>query len=178
MATASTIETAAGDPCRRLLSSYHGVPTGQWWSDFYLWELVLNDQPELEAIFEIGTWQGGFSRYLAGQARAREMTFRTYDVAAPFAPPPHFIRMDVFAEAEALGKVLGENEPLILLCDGGNKPRELRTFTPYLHEGSVVVVHDWLTEVQPADVPDRLSPVYESFCDDLGSMSRVFEVAA
>ena len=40
----------------------------------------------------------------------------------------------------------------------------------------VVVVHDWLTEFQPSDVPACLQEVHGDVCDALGSMSRVFEV--
>ncbi len=96
----------------------------------------------------------------------------------PERPPPGFERLDVFAEPEKVipQTAIGSWEPLILLCDGGNKPRELKTFTPYLHPGSLVVVHDWLTEVYPEDVPAGLVEVYGEACEALGSMSRVFEV--
>lgn len=171
------VERALEDPCRKLLTSFCGIPVAQFWADFYLWELVLNANPDLRAIVEIGTWQGGFSRYLAAQARGRGMAFRTYDSVVPDRPPEEFVRLDVFAFEREVGAYLESRAPLILFCDGGNKPRELCTFPKYLDERSIVIAHDWGTEVLPGDVPGDLSPIYEDACDGLGSMSRVFRVA-
>jgi hypothetical protein len=64
----------------------------------------------------------------------------------------------------------------VLLCDGGNKPRELRTFSHYLGPESLIVVHDWGCEIDEQDVPVTLEEVYGEFCDELGSLSRVFRV--
>jgi hypothetical protein len=176
----SSVEAATlpDDPLRRLGTSFGGVPASQVWADYFLWELVLNEYPELTTIVEIGTWQGGFSRYLWAQAQLRGLYFRTVDAVIPDDPPLGFERLDVFAEPDRLFPYYGVEsyEPLILLCDGGNKPRELRTFAPMLSSSSLVVAHDWLTEVQPEDVPDCLSMVYEDVCDALGSISRVFRV--
>lgn len=147
------------------------------WCDFILWEAILNENPETKAIVELGTWQGGFSLYLAAQAFARGIDFTTIDATAPDREIPGFIRMDIWRQADQLGGLLKALEPVILLCDNGNKPRELRTFPAYLQDPrSLVVVHDWMTEVLPSDVPDTLTPVYEDYCDELGSMSRCFRV--
>ena len=43
------------------------------------------------------------------------------------------------------------------------------------HPESLLVVHDYGTEFQPEDVPACLEMVYREFCEDLGSMSRVFK---
>jgi hypothetical protein len=163
------------------LGSFCGIPASQIWEDFYLWEMLLNQREKealegksypLNAIVELGTWQGGFSRYLACQARERGMLFRTYDIEPVDAPG--FVKADIFAAQERIGAWLGKQGPLVLLCDNGDKPRELRTFPQYLDPWSLVVVHDWGTEVHPEDVPDTLYPLYEEFCEDIGSMSRVF----
>lgn len=157
--------------------SFGGVAAAQWWCDFVLWEAVLNENPDLVAIVEIGTWQGGFSRWLNAQAETRGMGFLTYDAVAPDREPPGFVRRDVFAEADFIrGHVLRE-EPLVLFCDGGNKPREMATFAPCLCDSrSLVVVHDWGTETLPSDVPACLEEAYGDYCDELGSLSRVFRV--
>ncbi len=174
---AITVEAGVkADPCHRLLTSFLGIPAGQVWADFYLWELLLNAHPEMRMVVEIGTWQGGFARYLKAQADGRGLGFVTFDVISPDEPPDGFVQVDAFASPELIWEQF--EEPMVLLCDGGNKPRELQTFAPMLHEGSLVVVHDWLTEVQPDDIPDCLVEVYGDFCDSLGSMSRIFEIAA
>ncbi len=165
------------DALHRLATTFGGHPQGQTWADLYLWELVLNDRSDLCAIVEIGTWQGGFSRFLFAQSAIRGMDFVTYDPVLPDSEPPGYEQVDVFADKDDVCEHLGSyGAPVILLCDGGNKPREARMFPPCLPSGSLVVVHDWLTEFLPEDVPPFLVEAYEDVCDALGSMSRVFEV--
>lgn len=150
-----------------------GIICAQYLCDFLLWERLLNTYP-VNAIVEIGTYQGGFSLYLDAQARARGIEFVTFDVIVPEREIPGFIKCDVFADPE---KVLAwvETEDVALLCDGGNKPRELHTFTEALTPGSFVVAHDWMAETFPEDIPDWLEEIHGDVCDDLGSVSRVFK---
>lgn len=162
--------------------SFGGVPCAQRFVDFYVWEGVLNGRtgesqkgvPPLVSIIELGTFQGGFSLYLAAQAQWRGLRFRTYDVIAPERQIPGFVRLDIFAKADSIGRFLSDHAPFVLLCDGGNKPRELRTFAPFMDEHSVIAVHDWDDEISETDVPDNLTMIYREFCEDLGSATRFF----
>lgn len=157
-------------------TSFGGVSMAQYQCDLVLWEAILNENADLRFIIELGTWMGGFSWWLWAQAEARGMEFQTYDaVQHNEYPPPGFLKKDVFAASEDL--ILGFNacEPLILLCDNDNKAREIQTFGVALKDPrSLIVVHDWGTEIGPGDIPDTVEPVYEDYCDALGSISRVF----
>jgi hypothetical protein len=156
-------------------TSFGGRPVAQYWVEFMLWEAILNDNPQIETIVELGTWEGGFSHFLAAQAGARNLGFRTYDaVVFNSQVPPGFVRCDIFGEADTVAEYLQGSGPTALFCDNGNKPRELRTFPQHLQEGSLVIVHDWETEVWPDDVPTYLIPAYVPLCEELGSMNRVF----
>jgi len=154
--------------------SFGGIGAAQIWADFILWEGLLNDH-EIHGIFELGTYQGGFSWWLWAQAQARGIHFETYDATEPEEWVPDFQRIDVFAEADYVKRCLRMHKPVILFCDNGNKPRELKTFGPSLDPDSLVVVHDWGAEMLPEDVPDEMEMVYEKFCEDIDSMSRVFK---
>lgn len=156
--------------------SFGGVPAAQLVTDFYLWECLLNENPQLRGIVELGTWQGGFALYLASQARFRDLSFRTYDVTTPDHEIPGFVQLDIFREAEQVGRYLRRRDPVVVFCDGGNKPRELRTFSKFLSPESRLVVHDWGTEVLPTDVPDNVEMLHEDLYERYGSMSRVFRV--
>ena len=146
----------------------------QYWCDIYLWEAILNENPQLLRIIEFGTWMGGFSWFLDAQARTRGWGFITYDSIEHFSNrPPQFIKKDIFANAEEIGEFIS-SAPCALFCDNGNKPREVKTFAPYLTNDSILIVHDWMTETFPTDIPDYLEELYGDFCDDIGSMSRVF----
>lgn len=158
--------------------SFGGIPIAQAWTELILWESLLNDR-RFEAVFELGTWQGGFSWWMWAQCKAREMVFHTFDSISPQREMPDycFTRKDVFAEVEALGALFREHEPCIVFCDNGNKPRELQTFSKELRDpNSLLVAHDWSTEIGPEDVPAGVRMVYEDFCVEIGSMSRVFQL--
>lgn len=155
-------------------TSFGGVTCAQFWIDFILWENLLNDQSQVKAIIEIGTWQGGFSWFLWAQAQVRGLEFQTYDVIQPDREPPGFVRLDVWADPDELRDSLPEWGPIVLFCDGGNKPRELATFPQYCAPGSIFVVHDWGTETLPRDVPEGLVEMYGDWCDTVGSITRVF----
>jgi len=76
-----------------------------------------------------------------------------------------------------LGKRFRAFEPCVVFCDGGNKPRELKTFAAELRDPrSLLFVHDWGTEMLPGDVPDTVGMVYGEFCEQLGSVTRVFKL--
>jgi hypothetical protein len=156
--------------------SFAGVPAAQFWAEFVLWEALLNERP-YNGIIELGTWQGGFSLYLAAQAEARGMFFRTYDVQPPPSRIPGFVQVDLYAASDDVGEHMSKHDPVIVLCDGGNKPRELATFSRYVTDASTLVVHDWGTEMLEENVPDEgVRMVHRELCEDLGSISRVFEV--
>lgn len=157
-------------------TSFAGVPQAQYLCDWLLWESVLNSNPQLKGIVELGTWLGGMSLYLYAQAQARGLSFLTLDAQPPEAEIPCFERLDIYRYSGELSLRMKAMGPIALFCDGGNKPRELRTFPPALAEGSIIVVHDWMTETMPTDVPDFLEELYGDYCDEIGSLSRVFRM--
>ncbi len=157
--------------------SFAGVAVAQFWVEFVLWETLLNEQ-EYTGIIELGTLDGGFSLYLASQAHYRGMSFRTYDIHTPKRDIPGFSKIDIYAHAEEIGQHMRSRDPVIVFCDGGNKPRELRTFSRYVTAESTLVVHDWGTEMLRSDVPDNVEMVHEEWCVELGSASRCFRVRA
>jgi hypothetical protein len=156
--------------------SFCGVPAAQRPQDYFLWEVLLNEHPHARGIVELGTWEGGFSLYLAYQALERGIFFRTYDVVRPEREIPGFVQLDIFASADEIGAWLRGKEPLMLLCDGGNKPRELRIFSRFLSPESTIVAHDWGEEIFASDVPDNVEMIYGDFCEQIDSLSRVFKV--
>jgi hypothetical protein len=177
------------DACRELRNAqtrlerfhtFHGVSfahvtVGQHWADFVLWETVLNENPGLRGIVEFGTGAGGFSIWLNAQCQARGMFFRTYDTAKPGRVVPGFVQQDILKQHRDIGHHIARHEPLLLFCDNGDKPLELKLYTPHIqHPASLVMVHDWNQELSERDVPLELEMVYEPFCQELGSITRVF----
>lgn len=149
-----------------------GLPMSQTFADVLLWERLLNAHPDTASLVELGTGEGGFSRYLATQCVYRGIRFATFDIVQPEAEIPGFAQRDVFEDPAWIVEVA---RPMILFCDGGDKAREMATFAPLLEQGDVLVVHDWGTEVDHADVPTvYLERAHEDWCFELRSMSRAF----
>jgi cephalosporin hydroxylase len=172
---------------------YHATQIPQ---DYELWETVLDENnPPFVGIIELGTAYGGFSLFLSMQALHRGMDFfRTFDEidhrTAPleqcFGRPDRrprtanlgreFRRVDLIRDGACPDVVrfmhLG---PVALFCDNGHKAKELELYAPHCLPGSFVLVHDWLTEVGPSDIPDCLEERYGDYCDEIKSWTRVFE---
>jgi cephalosporin hydroxylase len=153
--------------------TFLGRNCSQSWADFLLWERLLNAHPELKTIVELGTGEGGFSRYLWLQAEARGLRFHTFDrVRMDGQKVPGFRRLDIFKQSAKVRACF--RGPTVLFCDDGDKPREISTFAPLLRAGDLVVVHDWDIEIHADQVPAGLAAVHEDWCDELRSHSRVF----
>lgn len=133
-----------------MIGTLFNRPIGQSWEDLAIWEQVLNENPHIFEIIEIGTWHGAMSLYLWTQAQARKIHFRTYDINNLIYPPFHFFQMDVLKNTILLNK-----QDVILLCDGGNKVKEVEKYGELLTDDSILAVHDWLTEFQEKDIPSE-----------------------
>lgn len=179
--------TAAVEAEQRHAQSFHsfssgaslgGYPMAQHWGDLVVWEAVLNAHPPYRAIFELGTWQGGFSWFLWMQANARSIPFHTFDAIRPDRDVPSFERLDVFLDIDQIAQRMRASEPIVLFCDNGNKPREVREYAPRLsHPDTLIAVHDWGTEMLPTDVPEGVEEVYGDYCDEMRSITRFFRLA-
>lgn len=157
--------------------TFGGRRLTQSWMDLRLWEWLLNSHSDIRHIIEIGTWEGGMSHFLAAQALHRGMKFTTFDMVTPNDHVPGFVKADVFREPEKVIYHIRKLQPVLLLCDGGDKPREMQTFAPYLHDNDWLLVHDWLDEAHPSDVPGDMVEVYGEICDHLQSHTRIFQKA-
>jgi hypothetical protein len=158
-------------------TSFAGVPMAQTWADLYLWEVVLNENPEVVAVVELGSWKGGLSLYLEAQCDGRGLEFRCYDVREPEKPVRGFVRADIFRHKDQINSYLRSFQaPIILFCDNGNKPREAQEFGPSLSRRSLMIVHDWGEEISEADIPACFQQELADFCKSLYSRCAVFRM--
>ena len=142
--------------------TFLGVNCSQSWADFWLWERLLNAHPELRSLVELGTGEGGFSRYLYLQAQARGIEFSTFDhVHMDGQEVPGFYKLDIFADPETVYNHFRTST--VLFCDNGDKPREVKVFAPLLQPRDLLVVHDWNREIFPEHIPDVLKPIHEEW---------------
>lgn len=171
-------------------SSFGGVHLIQAWQDLMLWERFLH-QYTPQFIIELGTFGGGLSVFLAMQAWAIQAGFITVDWQ-DWAPHDHplwknlgldhcFWHADMWTPdfTERFKKLVGEdhNHPFLLLCDGGNKPKEFNTFGKILRPGDYIACHDWMNEIGPEDIKDMpVRMLLQAECENLKSLTRFFLV--
>lgn len=134
-----------------------GRSIGQSWDDLKFWEALLNEYEDhgLKWILELGTYQGGMSFYLYSQAYARGFWFATIDVTLPDGNvPPLFHLHDLATGFPKNVSEYVDKYPGVLFCDNGNKPKEVQQFKDQIHPESLIVIHDWMIEFMPTDIPD------------------------
>lgn len=126
-------------------------------------EFLKNEQ--FVSIIEIGTGSGMFTAELAqmfsGQIYTFDIMRREYRVEFPRNVVSDI--QDVFRSKihQSIKRMIESPGRVLLLCDGGNKPKEVNTFGVYLKPNDVIMAHDLGYEIQESDVQlDNIEPFY------------------
>lgn len=118
---------------------------------------------KFDYIIEIGTSYGGFSLFLYEQSIQHNFNFITYDWSGfkggswddrrkPLNKmfnnkiPFDFRDKNVFENTDEIIKIL-KNNKCLLLCDGGDKPKEFNIFGEHLTPGSYIMAHDYAVDI-------------------------------
>lgn len=133
-------------------------------------------------IVEIGTAAGGLTMMLADLVTNAKI--RTYDVR-PCRNSAALRRMGIDLRvadsrqiADDLGSFAGQPGRTVIVCDGGNKPAEVKMAAELAKSGDIILAHDyapdrqrWLShyrgriwnwcEITDAHIPDRLKKLRE-----------------
>lgn len=130
-------------------------------------------------VIEIGTCKGGLSSLLSGVTATYGGLFITMDklVGTEQGKYPlygNFKKLspyDCFEHWTEIGETISRPGQTFVLCDGGDKPREFKTFSGFLKPGDVIAAHDWCDETVPNYSPmfwgiseasqEKLNPVIE-----------------
>ncbi len=102
---------------------------------------------KIDAIIEIGTGFGGLTKVLLDHTAARVLTIDIEDRSPhldEYSERLEKIVGDCFAP-DILGRLqrFKQGARTLILCDGGNKPREFNQFKVLLEEGEYIMVHDF-----------------------------------
>jgi predicted O-methyltransferase YrrM len=131
----------------------------------------------MRAIVEIGTGNGALSLIFGLWGILLGIPVITVDIEDPFDDTLrlfahlgiHFNRADCFSDTVTKA-VEAFPHPQYLLCDGGDKPRELAVFSRLLKPGSLISAHDWGMEIFSEDVEGL--PL-EPFMEELWTLNGV-----
>jgi hypothetical protein len=131
---------------------------------YHIMSLILEANPQIAGIVELGTGTGGLTMYLGMWAARRGIPMTSFDINAYAMEaegiPAVFEALGVNYEQHNVFQGPGHEraraavtgKPIYLFCDNGNKPEEFKMFVPMLESGSVVSVHDWTAEIRPEHV--------------------------
>lgn len=142
-----------------------GMPMGQNRLAIPTWSYAMEVLPPAR-IIELGSWNGAFITMLAVHAwnlspRAKVVTYdRHSGIDERIRPLSNFLgveyrgRQDLFQCEKEIADLIQQPGITYLLCDNGDKPRELMTFAPYLKPGDVIGAHDYNLALEH---PDRVN---------------------
>lgn len=141
----------AGNMLKHTSRKLFGIDIQQSWASLFVIERLLDSQ-EFSWICEIGTGSGALSIYLSVTATLNHIPFLTIDNRDSDGPDVRsllnmhgacVIRSDVFCRSSmALLEAFIGDKPGLLVCDGGDKAKELIEFGPMLSPGCVLLAHD------------------------------------
>lgn len=129
---------------------YRGIPIQQNEHVVHPFRALMRELRPARVI-EIGTASGGLTLLLRGlmdECSLKASTLYTFDIvpAADVRLAPEGVQFrhgDVFATNDVEYLIETTDGPCLLLCDGGNKPREFQTYAPHLRSGDVIMAHDY-----------------------------------
>ena len=132
---------------------YKDVLVGQTKTTPELLSLLISNN-EFKTIIEIGTHRGGLSLWLNDNKPAN-CSFTTIDITAEhlkidlIKEHVNFLLGDCFTDNKNTLINLIKNEgQTLLLCDGGNKEEEFKTFAPFLKVNDVIMCHDFADDME------------------------------
>jgi len=130
---------------------------------------------KIRTYIEIGIHRGGLASLLLAR-RIFQPDFKYFGIEIDREIlDPHLFDLaalgveivieDFFSEAGRrwlVNRLYRHSEPAMVLCDGGNKRREMKEVAHYLRLGDFMMAHDYKKEFFDEDIPDGL----ERLCPD------------
>lgn len=114
------------------------------------WSYAMEVHPPAR-VLEIGSYNGALATALGLHCRAIGAEMHTYDlnpcderiVPIGRALGVQFHTGSVWDAIREIGRLIASPGVTFVLCDGGDKPRELATFAPFCKPGDVIAAHDY-----------------------------------
>lgn len=136
---------------RRGIHVFGNAVMQTWFDLFFLNEVLTHET--FDVILEIGAFQCGLTVFFGMHAVTQKAHVITFDIrpepsGGPWQMhkellPITYYQLDVFKPdvMASIDDIIEENR-VLLYCDGGDKPREFKTFAPMLKGNDVIMAHD------------------------------------
>ncbi len=110
----------------------------------------------IRTVLEIGVEHGGLSAWIMAYGRYNNVAYRGIDITlnalqtqVGIVDRSAFVERDAWtneAVEDARGWLERQPAPALIICDGGDKPKELHLYAPLLRDGDVMIGHDYHNE--------------------------------
>lgn len=140
-----------------------GVSSSITWLDLGAIAHIIQTA-HIRMVLEIGVEHGGLSAWLMAYGRYNDIAYRGIDITlnalqtrVGMVDRSVFVERDAWtaeAVADANSWLVSQPAPALIICDGGNKPKELHLYAPLLRDGDVMVGHDYHNEYGDAEIAD------------------------
>lgn len=155
-----------------------GVSCSLTWYDLGAIAHILQTA-HIRTVLEIGVEHGGLTAWLLAYGRYTGIAYRGVDITLN-ALQTSVRALDVGALVERdawtdeavadAGRWLdAQPSPALIICDGGDKPKELKLYAPLLRTGDVLIGHDYHNEYSDdalADMPTTVEQLRVDWLDD------------
>lgn len=141
-----------------------------------LFEDILTKNPDIMRVVEIGTACGGLALFFGACVRERGGQVLTidnqklmefgYDKWSAEAPKYNvtFMLMDCF-NPESVQKIAEfiKGHRALILCDNGEKKREVSLYVEILKKDDILMAHDYQGEISDADLTERFLSITDPY---------------
>lgn len=106
------------------------------------------DEEQFDIIIEIGFYKAGFTQYLSDKVGNKLYSFDINRLENPVrlnkieSNGSHMFVENIFA-TDTIPNLLKQDKRILLLCDGGDKQKEVKIFRGMLKPNDVVMAHDY-----------------------------------
>jgi cephalosporin hydroxylase len=153
-----------------------GVSSSLTWYDLGAIAYTLQ-AAQIRAVLEIGVEHGGLSAWLLAYCRYTGCAYRGVDISlGSLQTRVRDLDIGSLVEQNAWSAAAidaarmwldSQPAPALIICDGGDKPKELHLYAPLLRPGDVLIGHDYHNEyVDDAIATVPAERVHADWLDD------------
>lgn len=155
-----------------------GVSCSLTWYDLGAIAHVIQTR-HIKGVLEIGVEHGGLAAYLEAFSYYNSFIYRGIDITLNALAPKVYERFGALVEQRdawheatvrsADNWIANVPGPVLIFCDGGDKPKELKLYAPLIRAGDVLLGHDYhneYTDAALADMPSCVEQVRTDWLDD------------
>lgn len=137
-----------------------GIKMSSNYFTFHQMSRLLDENPKIEQIVELGTFTASMTMYLGLEGIRKNIPVKTFNLHKQTSEETDRVLdhlkveqrfFDIYAERDKLFPILS-SKTTYLICDAGQKSWDAIMSFPHMKSGSIMSIHDWGVEVFEDDV--------------------------